>query len=32
VVHGLAAAHPDATDEDVPALLRAALGQLGRAR
>jgi Holliday junction DNA helicase RuvA len=32
VVAGLAAAHPDATEADVPALLRAALAQLGRAR
>ncbi len=32
VVSGLAAAHPDASDDDVPALLRAALAQLGRAR
>lgn len=32
VVTGLAAEHPDATDADVPALLRAALARLGRAR
>ena len=32
VVDGLAATHPDASDEDVPTLLRAALTQLGRAR
>ena len=32
VVVGLAAGHPDATDADVPALLRTALQQLGRAR
>jgi holliday junction DNA helicase RuvA len=32
VVDGLAAARPDATDADVPALLRQALAQLGRAR
>jgi Holliday junction DNA helicase RuvA len=32
VVDGLAASHPDATDEDVPVLLRAALAQLGRSR
>ena len=32
VVQGLAATHPDASDEDVPVLLRAALAQLGRAR
>ena len=32
VVQGLAQGHPDAGDEDVPALLRAALAQLGRAR
>ena len=30
VVDGLAASHPDASDEDVPVLLRAALAQLGR--
>jgi Holliday junction DNA helicase RuvA len=32
VVVGLAAAHPGATDADVPQLLREALAQLGRAR
>ena len=30
VVDGLAVSHPDASDEDVPVLLRAALAQLGR--
>ena len=30
VVDGLALSHPDASDEDVPVLLRAALSQLGR--
>jgi Holliday junction DNA helicase RuvA len=32
VVTGLAVEHPAATDADVPALLRSALAQLGRAR
>ncbi|CAA9346590.1 MAG: RuvA [uncultured Frankineae bacterium] len=32
VVSGLATTHPDASDEDVPMLLRAALAQLGRGR
>jgi Holliday junction DNA helicase RuvA len=32
VVAGLAQNHPDAGDEDVPALLRTALAQLGRGR
>ena len=32
VVDGLAARHPDASDDDVPVLLRAALAELGRAR
>ena len=32
VVHSLAQSHPDAGDDDVPTLLRAALAQLGRAR
>ena len=32
VVNGLAAEHPGATEADVPALLRAALAQLGRSR
>ena len=32
VVDGLAVRHPDATSEDVPTLLRAALAELGRSR